>query len=95
MEHQISFMEKNGYHFSYANYEEIDEQDKPLGVKVTGPKKVSKRGMYNYCYPGCLTVMYDAEYIGLVQIKDIKRIMTMQCGSRFVRKQTAGYWMSV
>lgn len=73
LEKQISFMEKNGYHFSYANYEEIDEQDQPLGVKVTGPKKVSKQGMYNYCYPGCLTVMYDAEHVGLVQIKDIKK----------------------
>lgn len=73
LEQQIGFMEKNGYHFSYTNYEEIDEQDQPLGVKVTGPNKVSKRGMYNYCYPGCLTVMYDAEYIGLVQIKDIKK----------------------
>lgn len=73
LEKQISFMEQNGYHFSYTNYEEIDEQDQPLGVKVTGPKKVSKRGMYNYCYPGCLTVMYDAGRVGLVQINDIKK----------------------
>lgn len=73
LEKQIRFMEKNGYHFSYTNYEEIDELDQPLGVRVTGPKNVSKRGMYNYCYPGCLTVMYDAKYIGLVQIKDIKK----------------------
>lgn len=29
--------------------------------------------MFNYCWPGCLTVMYDADYIGLVQIKDIKK----------------------
>lgn len=73
LEMQIGFMEKNGYHFSYTNYEEIDEQDQPLGVKVTGPKRVSKQGMYNYCYPGCLTVMYDAEYVGMIQIKDIKK----------------------
>ncbi|MDD4376716.1 MAG: glycosyltransferase family 2 protein [Eubacteriales bacterium] len=73
LEYQVSFMEKNGYHFSYTNYEEIDEQGKTLGVKVTGPKRVSKHGMYNYCYPGCLTVMYDAEYVGLIQIKDIKK----------------------
>ena len=73
LEKQISFMEKNGYHFSYTNYEEIDEQNRPLGVKVTGPKKVSKQGMHNYCYPGCLTVMYDAEAVGLIQIRDIKK----------------------
>lgn len=29
--------------------------------------------MYNYCWPGCLTVMYDREAIGLIQIADIKK----------------------
>lgn len=73
LEKQISFMEQNDYHFSYTEYEEIDENGKPLGRYVTGPKKITKRGMYNYCWPGCLTVMYDAEYIGLIQIADIKK----------------------
>lgn len=73
LQKQISFMEKNDYHFSYTNYEEIDENDSPLGVKVTGPKRVTKQGMYNYCYPGCLTVIYDAKIVGLIQINDIKK----------------------
>ena len=70
---QIRFMKDNNYHFSYTNYEEIDEQSNRLGCTVTGPKKITKAGMYNYCWPGCLTVMYDAEYIGLIQIADIKK----------------------
>ena len=73
LEKQISFMEKNGYRFSYSNYEEIDEEEHLLGVSVTGPKRITKRGMFNYCYPGCLTVMYDAEHVGLIQIPDIKK----------------------
>ena len=73
LEKQIRFMEEHGYAFSYANYSEIDEQSQPLGVCVTGPKKVTKAGMYAYCWPGCLTVMYDASVIGLVQIADIKK----------------------
>ena len=73
LEKQIRFMVENGYYFSYTDYEEIDEQGQSLGVKVSGPKKISKQGMYNYCYPGCLTVMYDTDYIGLIQIKDIKK----------------------
>lgn len=73
LEKQISFMEENGYHFSYTNYREIGEDSKPLGRHVTGPKKISKTGMYNYCWPGCLTVMYDAEAVGLIQIEDIKK----------------------
>ncbi len=73
LEKQISFMEKNGYHFSYTYYEEIDDQSSPLGIMVTGPKKITKHGMYNYCWIGCLTVMYDAEFIGLIQIENIKK----------------------
>ena len=29
--------------------------------------------MFNYCWPGCLTVMYNAEKVGLIQIEDIKK----------------------
>lgn len=73
LEEQIVFMKDNNYHFSYTNYEEIDEQSNRSRCTVTGPKKITKTGMYNYCWPGCLTVMYDAEYIGLIQIADIKK----------------------
>lgn len=70
---QISFMESNGYSFSYTNYLEIDSEGKKNGIKVTGPKKITETGFYNYCWPGCLTVMYDAKVVGLIQIADIKK----------------------
>ncbi len=73
LEKQLTFMEKNNYAFSYTNYEEIDVNGVRTGVKVTGPKRITKAGMFNYCWPGCLTVMYDAAKIGLIQIKDIKK----------------------
>lgn len=73
LEKQIAFMEENNYSFSYTNYEEIDVDGNRTGVKVTGPKKISKTGMFNYCWPGCLTVMFDANKIGLIQIEDIKK----------------------
>lgn len=73
LEKQIDFMEKNRYAFSYTNYEEIDVDGNKTGMKVTGPKKITKTGMFNYCWPGCLTVMFDATKIGLIQIEDIKK----------------------
>jgi len=73
LENQIAFMEENNYHFSYTNYSEIGEDGAPLGRRVTGPKRITKTGMYNYCWPGCLTVMYDASVVGLIQIADIKK----------------------
>ena len=73
LEKQICFMMKNRYYFSYTNYEEIDADGNKTNVIVTGPKVISKTGMFNYCWPGCLTVMFDANKVGLIQIEDIKK----------------------
>ena len=73
LEKQIKFMEDNNYAFSYTSYQEIDSDSKPTGVIISGPKHVSKQGMFKFCWPGCLTVMYDASKIGLIQIENIKK----------------------
>lgn len=70
---QLAFMVKNCYYFTYTGYEEMDESSKLTGVKISGPKHVSKFGMYSFCWPGCLTVMYNRERIGLLQISDIRK----------------------
>lgn len=73
LEKQVKFMEENGYAFSYTGYQEIDSEGKLTGVEISGPKHVTKAGLYAFCWPGCLTVMYDANAIGLLQIEDIKK----------------------
>lgn len=73
LERQIKFMQENNYSFSYTQYSEIDEQSNELGRKITGPRHIGKCGMYAYCWPGCLTVMYDASVVGVIQIVDIKK----------------------
>lgn len=64
LEKQITFMAKNGYSFSYTNYEEIDERGRDTKIMVTGPKRIKRTGMQRYCWPGCLTVMYDSNVTG-------------------------------
>ena len=66
-------MTENGYKFTYTEYSIIDTESNATGVKVTGPKRITKFGMHNFCWPGCLTVMYDKEAVGLIQIADIKK----------------------
>ncbi len=73
LEKQIRFMEENGYSFSCTGRDVIDEDSTPLGIYMTGPEHVSKASMFRYCWPGCLTVMYDANVVGLVQIADLKK----------------------
>lgn len=83
---QISFMEETGCDWSYTEYIEIDENSHPLGVRVTGPKRITKAGMYAYCWPGCLTVMYDASRLGREQITDIKKNNDYAMWLRLCRK---------
>lgn len=73
LEHQLKFMVDNGYSFSYHKYSEIDEDGNALGRLISGPKHISRIGMISYCWPGCLTVMYDRNFIGNIQIPDIKK----------------------
>lgn len=73
LEKQVRYMEENDYKFSYTRYSEIDSNGNDTGIVVSGPSKITKRGMFAFCWPGCLTVMYDREAIGLIQIEDIKK----------------------
>jgi glycosyltransferase involved in cell wall biosynthesis len=72
LEKQIEFMTRNDIHFSYTNYCEIDESSKEVGVLISGPEVITNKLMRAYCWPGCLTVMYDAEFLGLMQTAEIK-----------------------
>lgn len=73
LELQVRFMEENKFHFTYTMYEEINEAGDRLGHILSGPNNISRIGMLSYCWPGCLTVMYDASEIGLIQIPSIPK----------------------
>ena len=73
LEKQLQFMVDNHYAFTYHDYTEIDERGNDLGVYVSGPAHITRKGMYAFCWVGCLTVMYDAQKVGLIQIEDIKK----------------------
>lgn len=72
LEEQLFFMVENNYHFSFTDYR-ISENRKLTNIIVTGPKKVTFKKIKHYCYPATLTVLYDADRIGLIQITDIKK----------------------
>jgi glycosyltransferase involved in cell wall biosynthesis len=73
LEKQIKFMQNNGIDFSYTQYSEINEQSLPLNIKNSGPKIINERKMRNYCYPGCLTVIYNQDKIGKINITDLPK----------------------
>lgn len=73
LERQLTFMRKCGCSFSYTEYETMDEGGRLLGRRCSGPGRITRAGMRRYCWPGCLTVMYDRHKVGLVQIADLKK----------------------
>lgn len=73
LEKQISFMQNNNYGFSFTKYIEINENSASLHRLISGPKKISKRKMFAYCWIGCLTVMYNRAKVGLIQIENLKK----------------------
>lgn len=72
LERQVAFMEKNGYKFTYTDYK-IQLNGEWLPYIYTGPKRVNERKMKDYCYFSTITVMYDREAVGLVQIESVKK----------------------
>ena len=72
LERQISFMQRNGYSFSYTDYM-IQLNGEWIPYVYTGPRVITRRKMYNYCYFSTITVMYDLDVIGLIQIEDLRK----------------------
>lgn len=72
LQKQIAFMEENGYAFSYTDYM-IQLNGEWLPYVYTGPNVVTRRKMYDYCYFSTITVMYDRNVIGLVQIENLRK----------------------
>ena len=73
LEKQLRFMVERNLAFSYTQYIEISESGENTGVLVSGPRIITQLGMSCFCWPGCLTVMYDTNRVGLIQIADIKK----------------------
>lgn len=72
LEKQIQFMDEHNYVFTYTDYM-IQLNGEWLPYVYTGPDVVNRRKMYDYCYFSTITVMYDREKIGLIQIENLKK----------------------
>ena len=72
LERQIAFMETHDYAFSYTQYGLMNRKSEDRGVVVSGKAVVTKEDMMRCCWPAYLTVMYDAEKTGVIQVRNLK-----------------------
>lgn len=73
LEKQIEFMRVHNYKFTFTDYRILYADGEKSPYIYTGPDKVTKYLMWRYCYIFTSTVMYDREFVGLVQIADLKK----------------------
>lgn len=88
---QVEFMEKNDYYFSYTDYEYIDEDGKRINIYRNCPKKVSYFNMLLGDSIGCLTVMYNAEKVGKLQIQKLDKRNDYALWCLALKKVKRGY----
>ena len=72
LETQIAFMVENDYKFTCTDYR-IRLNGSWLPYVYTSPKVITRRKLFNYCYFSTITVMYDREFVGLIQIADLRK----------------------
>lgn len=85
LEKQIAFMLENDYKFTYTDYK-MQLNGEWLPYIYYGPSVVNKRKMKDYCYISTITVMYDREYVGLVQIESVRKNNDYAMWLRIVEK---------
>ncbi len=73
LERQILWMEENGYAFSCTAYEQIDEEDNPLGKTIKTIKKTDYNRLLLDCPVGNSTVMYDVDKMGKFEVPNIRK----------------------
>ena len=73
LEKQITFMESNGYAFSYTKFALINTKSDDRGVVIGGKEHITHKDMLKCCWPGYLTVMYDTDKVGMMSVRNLRK----------------------
>lgn len=70
---QIAFMEEHGYAFSYTKFGLMNENSEDRGIVIGGKEHINYKDMQKCCWPSYLTVMYDANKVGKMRVRNLGR----------------------
>lgn len=88
---QINFMKANKYAFSYTNYYILDG---PNFREKKSPEKITFKTMLRRNWIGCLTVIYDVEQCGLVQIPKLEKRNDYALWLKILKKINEGFLLN-
>lgn len=91
LEKQVSFMRDNDYLFTYTKYEVRKEDSINVVSTHSAPRRITYPKQIFGNSIGCLTVMYDANAIGLIQIPKIDKRNDVAIWQRALKIAKSGY----
>lgn len=93
LERQLSFMQKNKYHFTFTDYDMINEKGQKLSKLMKAkPLLTYKKALYKNPI-GCLTVMYDVSFFGKQYMSAIRKRQDYALWLKLLKK-TDGYGLN-
>lgn len=93
LEKQLNFMQKNQYHFTFTDYEMMDEGGNTLLKKVTCKPLVTYKSALYKNPIGCLTVMYNVAFFGKQYMPTIRKRQDYALWLNLLKK-TNGYGLN-
>ena len=93
LEKQLHFMEQNNYHFTFTDYDQINEAGQRLSkVLKCKPIVTYKNALYKNPI-GCLTVIYDVDFFGKQYMSSIRKRQDYALWLKLLKK-TNGYGLN-
>ncbi|SHI50089.1 glycosyltransferase family 2 protein [Pseudozobellia thermophila] len=93
LEKQLGFMRKNGYHFTFTDYDMInDAGEKLTRLMKAKPVLTYRKALYKNPI-GCLTVMYDVGFFGKQYMPSIRKRQDFALWLSLL-KRTNGYGLN-
>ena len=93
LEKQLDFMQKNEYHFTFTDYDQVDKEGQILEKRVKcKPIVTYKNALYKNPI-GCLTAMYDVNFYGKQYMPSIRKRQDYALWLKLLKK-TNGYGLN-
>lgn len=93
LNHQIDFMLKNNYAFTYTAYHKLDENSNYLSM-VNIPEKTNYNELLKTCVIGCLTAIYDTNQLGKVTFPLIRKRQDFALWLKILKKVPFAYGLN-
>jgi glycosyltransferase involved in cell wall biosynthesis len=93
LEKQIAFMQKNGYHFTFTDYDMVDVNGQKLSKYVKCKPVVTYKSALYKNPIGCLTVMYNVDFFGKQYMPTIRKRQDYALWLKLL-KSTNGYGLN-